>query len=238
LKPTFILVVEHEKGTMTYVSDILHKGGFEIIQVSKSLDLMRALYVFQFDMIVMDSHFPCVQGEDARQKIREISDYPILVLGNASDSFESLEIGADAFMTKPPGRRELLARVRNMLRRYQSLNNRNILPGLEQDTDNDCPDPKNGNGEGYLSATEFRLAACLLTHKGRVIPYSQLVQEAWGGKEVTTDTIHYHMRNLRKKLNTFYSKSIDILNLRGVGYLLEDTEQSIQAVAKLNVLDN
>ena len=161
-----------------------------------------------------------VNGEDAYLRIRQATYVPIVVLGSQEETAEALEFGADAFMTKPPGLSELVARVKRLLQRKPKLDSGENNPGL--DMGNDCPDEE--NGLSYFSTTEFRLASCLVLNRGRLLDYSQLIGEVWGGKEVSLDTLHYYMRQLHQKLQAFFSYRIRIINCRGVGYCLEEEE--------------
>jgi len=122
---------------------------------------------------------------------------------------EILELGADAYMTKPPSLSELVARVHALLRRK---------PRCHPPGDNPGPDIENhlsdgGNDSDGLTPTEYRLASCLILNKGRLLGYSQLISEVWGGKEVSLNTLHFYMRRLRRKLGNG-----GIFMLRGVGY--------------------
>jgi DNA-binding response OmpR family regulator len=207
------------------VADALERAGYEVIRAQDALEGLRKLYESYPDVIIMDRGLPEVFGEDACIRVRQASYLPLIVLGGCDDAAESLEMGADAFMEKPPSLRELVARVRNLLNRKPKFDDRNEGPGMNIDTLKSNPSSQDDSGLGYLTATEFRLASCLVLNKSKLLDYSRLIREVWGGKKVTRDTLHYYVRRLRKKLQAFFCNPIKIINCRGVGYRLEEIIQ-------------
>lgn len=120
-----------------------------------------------------------------------------------------LELGADAYVTRPPSLVELVARVRTLLRRKLGQQ----PPRGETPGDMREQRPDNGDRLDGLTPVEFRIASCLLHNRGRLLSYAELLGGAWGNKQVSLDTLHYHMRRLRQKL---FNGSISMF--RGVGY--------------------
>jgi len=161
-----------------------------------------------------------VNGEDPCLRIRQASYLPIIVLGSDEQAAEMLELGADAYMTKPPSLSELVARVRALLRRKP----RNDPPrdNLKLEIENTLT--KGGNGSNGLTPTEFRLASCLILNKDRLLGYPRLISEVWGGKEVSLDTLHFYMRRLRQKLGNG-----GISMVRGVGYCYKGDQMPLAA---------
>ncbi len=207
------------------VAAALEGAGYEVTRATDALDGLKKLYESYPDVIIIDRGLPEVYGEDACLRIRQASYLPIIVLGGHEDAAESLELGADAFMTKPPSLRELVARVRSLLKRKPKFDKRDDNPGMNIDNMQSNPPSEKGNGLGYLSATEFRLASCLVLNKGRLLDYSRLIGEVWAGKEVTLATLYFYIRCLREKLQAFFPNPINIINYRGVGYCLEEVNQ-------------
>ena len=158
-----------------------------------------------------------VNGEDPCLRIRQASYLPIIVLGSKEEAAEMLELGADAYITKPPSLAELVARVRTLLRRKQQ---RYGPPGgtPELETKERLSKRGDGNGNG-LTPTEFRLASCLVINRGLLLDYPRLISEVWGGKPVSLDTLHFYVRRLRQKLQDYFP--CHIVNFQGVGYYLE-----------------
>lgn len=189
----------------------MEEAGYKVVKVADALDGLKKLYEAYPDLIIMARELPMVNGEDPCLRIRQASYLPIIVLGSNEEAAEMLELGADAYMTKPPSLRELVARVRTLLRRKPRSDPPGDTPKLE--IENRLP--KGGNGSNGLTRTEFRLASCLLLNKGRLLGYPQLISEVWGEKKVSLDTLHFYMRRLRQKL-----ANISIFGLRGVGYCL------------------
>ncbi len=162
-------------------------------------------------LIIVERELPMVNEEDPCLRIRQACYLPIIVPGNREEAAEMLESVADAYMTKPPSLSELVARVHALLRRKPRGNSPVGTPGLE--IENRLDD--GGNGSNGLTPTEFRLASCLVLNEGRLLDYTRLIGEVWGGKEVSVDTLHFYMRRLRSKL-----ANVSIFGRRGVGYCL------------------
>ena len=215
IKPERILVIEKDETLAVKVSAALEEAGYTVVRTVDALDGLKKLYEAYPDLIIVARELPMVKGEDPCLRIRQASYLPIIVLGGNEEAAEMLELGADAYMTKPPSLSELVARVRALLRRKLRHNPPGGSPG--SDIDERLSD--GGKGSEKLTGTEFRLASCLMLNKGRLLGYHQLISEVWGGKEVSLDTLHFYMRRLRQKLASF-----NIFGVRGVGYcLVEET---------------
>jgi len=189
----------------------LEEAGYTVVRTTDALEGLKKLYEAYPDLIIVAKELPMVNGEDPCLRMRQASYLPIIVLGNDEEAAEILELGADAYMTNPPSLRELVARVRALLRRK---------PRADPPAGNPESEIKNrldngGDGSNGLTSTEFRLASCLVLNKGRLLGYPRLISEVWGGKEVSLDTLHFYIRRLRSKL-----ANVGIFGLRGVGYRL------------------
>ena len=189
----------------------LEEAGYTVVRTTDALDGLKKLYEAYPDLIIMDRELPMVNGEDPCLRIRQASYLPMIVLGSNEEAAEMLELGADAYMTRPPRLSELVARVRSLLRRKPRYDPPGDNHALEI---KDCLD-SGDNGSNGLTPTEFRLASCLLLNKGRLLAYPRLISEVWGGTKVSLDTLHFYIRRLRQKL-----ANISIFVLRGVGYCL------------------
>ena len=189
----------------------MEEAGYKVVRTADALDGLKKLYEAYPDLIIVARELPTVSGEDPCLRIRQASYLPIIVLGNGEEAVEMLELGADAYITKPPSLSELVARVHSLLRRKPRYDPPPDNPKLE--IENRLP--KGSNGSNGLTPTEFRLASCLILNKGRLLGYPRLISEVWGGKEVSLDTLHFYIRRLRSKL-----ANVGIFGLRGVGYRL------------------
>jgi len=224
MRDPYILVIENDEAVVARVAAALEGAGFNVLTATNAVVGLRKIYESHPDVIIMATEILVADGEDSYLQIRLATYLPIIVLGNSEDEVEVLEFGADAFMAKPPDLTELVARVKWLLRRKPRLESRKGNPGLGELDMKNGP-PQRDNGSKYLSATEYRLASCLLLNGGRLLEYSRLISEVWAGKEVGLDTLHFYMRRLRKKLQAFFPNPIKIINYRGVGYRLEEVVQ-------------
>ena len=217
IKPARILVIEKDEALAVKAAVALEEAGFKVTRTADALDGLKKLYEAYPDLIIVARELPMVNGEDPCLRIRQASYLPIIVLGSQEEAAEMLELGADAYMTKPPCLSELVARVRALLRRKPRYDPPGDNPRLES---KDGPS-EGGNRSNGLTPTEFRLASCLILNKGRLISHYQLISEVWGGKEVSLDALHFYIRRLRGKL-----ANVGIFGLRGVGYYLSGDRNS------------
>lgn len=209
-----ILIIESDDALAVAETQALERAGYTVARGRNALDGLRKFYESYPDLIIVDRELSMIKGEDTCLRLRRISDAPIIVLGNEEYLTETLELGADAYMTRPPSFIELIARVNSLIRRRQ-----------EDKRYRDYNGPGNGGhlmgkgdgGLGGLTRIEFRLASCLVLNKGRLLSHSQLINEVWGGKRIGLATLHFYIRSLRKKL-----AAGNILSIRGCGYCYKE----------------
>ena len=180
----------------------------------------------------MSRELPAVNGEDPYFRIRQAAYLPIIVLGGQEEAAEMFEHGADAYMTKPLSLKELVARVGALLRRKPRYGQPGDNPGLEA-KDYLWETGGNTNGLNGLTLTEFRLAACLVINRGQLLDYPRLIGEVWGGKGVSLNILHFYIRQLRHKLQHYFSLPYRQSPRRGLphrieaGYAMEMTRVEI-----------
>jgi DNA-binding response OmpR family regulator len=221
-----VLVVDDEPAIVEIVRDYLIDAGF---RVSSARSGEEALAVFRSvlpDLIVLDLGLPGVDGLDVARTVRRSSSVPIIVLtarGDETDRIVGLELGADDYVTKPFSPRELLARVRAVLRRTGGSDDDDARPiavgGLVVD-----PQQRSVDVEGrpvQLTATEFDLLARMAGSPGRVFTRNQLLEALHGvAIEAGARAIDAHVKNLRRKIERDPHRPRRLLTVHGVGYRL------------------
>ena len=218
-----ILVVDDEPDAVELVSFNLKNAGFEVVAASDGAEAIRKARTHSPDLIILDVMLPEIDGMEACKLLRRdpaTSDIPILMLTAKSSEMDrvlGLELGADDYVTKPFSPRELVLRVRKLLRLRESAvekPERYELHELSIDL------PRHlvtvGGKRVELTATEFRLLTLLMERRGRVQSREQLLRDVWNYDNIIdTRTVDTHMRRLREKLGKA-SKYLD--TVRGVGY--------------------
>lgn len=132
MKPPCILVIEKNKAVLKEVVTALKKAGYSVVSASNAQEGMSRLCETTPDVIVMTRELPLVNGEEPCLRVRQATYVPLLIMGNEEEAVDTLELGADAYMTEPPDLRELVARVRALLRRKQMYGQ---PPGISGDAD-------------------------------------------------------------------------------------------------------
>lgn len=227
-----ILLVEDEKNIREAVTAYLEREGYWVTAVEDGQTALDEFAKHEFDLVVLDLMLPNISGERVCRTIRETSTIPIIMLtakGEIEDRIIGLELGADDYLVKPFSPRELVARVRALLRRANSDRDGN----REQMEFGDLVIDLSGHRvllagkEVDLTASEFKLLTTLARYPGRVYSRMELVEKVLGydfeGYERTIDS---HVKNLRAKLGDNPRDPKWLHTVHGVGYRFEDTTQS------------
>ena len=226
---TKILIVEDESSFSEALAFLLGKEGFE---VSIAEDGRTALNTFAkegADLILLDLMIPEISGVDVCRTIRTTSHVPIIMLTAKDaeiDKVVGLELGADDYVTKPYSSRELIARIKAVLRRGVSDADINgdleviTVGAIKLDT---ARHQAFSNGLPIaLPLKEFELLEFLMRNSGRVLTRSQLIDRVWGGDYFgDTKTLDVHIKRLRSKLEKDPANPVLIQTIRGLGYKLE-----------------
>jgi DNA-binding response OmpR family regulator len=219
-----ILVVDDEAGIRELVSSYLRSEGFEVDEAVDGEDALARFSQHAHDLIVLDLRLPGIGGLDVLRQIRRTSAVYVIVLtarADETDKLIGLELGADDYVTKPFSPRELVARVRAVLRRRRDSDDEGDdvirFDGLVIDTGRH--EVRVDDAPVELTTLEFQLVAALAAAPGRVFTRRQLIERVWGwdfyGDERLVDV---HIGNLRKALGDAADEPRFIGTVRGVGY--------------------
>ncbi|MCW4386130.1 response regulator transcription factor [Salinibacterium sp. SYSU T00001] len=229
---TRILIVEDERSLSEPLEYLLTKEGYEVTIAD---DGNAAMDVFErggIDLVLLDLMIPGISGTEVCRRIRAVSTLPIIML-TAKDSevdiVVGLELGADDYVTKPYSSRELLARVRAVLRRrvepVEDFDPAVVeVGGVRMDTDRHTVEVD--GAEVPMPLKEFELLEVLLRNAGRVLTRGQLIDRVWGSDYFgDTKTLDVHIKRIRSKIEKSPSEPALLVTVRGLGYRFEDATQ-------------
>ncbi|MDA0735451.1 MAG: response regulator transcription factor [Chloroflexi bacterium] len=220
-----VLVVEDDVKTADIVKAYLEKDGYDVLTAHDGHQGLTAARYYSPDLIVLDLLLPGASGADICRALRKESAIPIIMLTALSteqDKLNGLDLGADDYLTKPFSPRELVARVRAVLRRTpedKATQNPNLFTygNLSVDVEQ-CTVRLNGE-EIRMTPTEFRILLVLIREPGRVFSRSQLVEQSLGyNYEGMERTVDVHVLKLRRKLEQDPNGQEYILTVYGMGY--------------------
>ena len=223
--PSRILVVDDEPSITEFVSYALKKEGFYTDVIGNGEDALALALQNDYDLFVLDIMLPGMDGYELCRRLRAKTSAPVLFLSARDtelDKVVGLEIGGDDYLAKPFGVRELIARVRALLRRGSCNDlpnsNRAIVAGgitLDEDAHTAAGD----QGEIELTPREFELLASLMKSAGKVVSREDLLRDAWGWEYLTeTKTVDTHIKRLRDKIGAAGYDSGLVETVRGYGY--------------------
>jgi DNA-binding response OmpR family regulator len=218
-----ILIVDDEKEIVRTVRAYLDNEGFKTYAAYDGEQALRAWEEKQPDLIVLDLMLPKLSGIDVTKEIRKKSNTPIIMLtakAAESDRIVGLELGADDYIVKPFSPRELVARVRAVLRRIEGVGSETEhIVKSELKIDLKTREVRIREEEIRLTSTEFDLLAFLAQHAGQVFTRLQLLHEVQGYTyDSFARTIDTHVKNLRRKIELDARAPQYILTVHGVGY--------------------
>jgi DNA-binding response OmpR family regulator len=222
-----ILVVEDEMQIARTLRDFLEVAGFEVAVVGDGSSALAAVHGSRPDLVVLDLGLPGIDGLDVARELRRTSTTPIVMLtarGEETDRIVGLELGADDYLVKPFSPKELVARVRAVLRRTSGVAaGAEVLRADDVEVDVAKMRATIGGRPVDLTPTEFQLLATLVREPGRVFTRGQLLDALHG---VTVDSyeraIDAHVKNLRRKIEPEAGRPRYVLTVHGVGYRFVD----------------
>ncbi len=223
---TRVLVIEDEESYREALSYMLRKEGFDVVEAPDGAEGLAEFDRGGADIVLLDLMMPGMSGTEVCRQLRLQSSVPVIMVtarDTEVDKVVGLELGADDYVTKPFSQRELLARIRAVLRRGQEVE---LIPdvvesgGVRMDVERH---EVAVNGEPVrLALKEFELLEMLLRNAGRVMTRGQLIDRVWGADYVgDTKTLDVHVKRLRAKIEANPARPVHLVTVRGLGYKFE-----------------
>jgi two-component system response regulator RegX3 len=226
-----ILLVEDEESFIDALTIGLKKEGFRVEVARDGMEALAKFDSVRPDLVLLDVMLPKISGIDVCRQLRKKSQVPIIMVtakGAEIDTVVGLEVGADDYITKPYRMRELVARMRAVLRRSSDeSNNMGDLDGNAMEVGTIALDPDQHRvlvhgQEVTMPLKEFELLHILMANAGRVLPRETLIDRVWGTDYVgDTKTLDVHIKRLRSKVEDDPAVPTRIVTIRGLGYKFE-----------------
>jgi DNA-binding response OmpR family regulator len=220
--PGSVLVVDDDGDVRALVVELLTRSGYDVSEAPNGREALKLLYEQRPDLVLLDISMPELDGWATLERIRELSDVPVLMLsalGAELEKVRALRAGADDYVTKPFGRQELLARVESVLRRAPAPEVRDAYSDGLLEVDFSQRRVRAGDRPIELTPLEFRLLTAFVDHPGQLLTHEQLLELAWGGERGTSrDQVKLYVGYLRRKLSATGISPEAIETVRGYGY--------------------
>lgn len=215
-----ILLVEDEPKLAELVGDYLRAGGYQVEHLADGLEVIPAIRQQHYDLMLLDLMLPGRDGLDICRELRGFSHMPVIMMTARVDEIDrllGLELGADDYICKPFSPRELVARVKAVLRRSGAQ-----APNLGLELDARTFHARYQGVALDLTPVEFRMLAALAARPGQVLSRDQLMNHIYQDHRVVADrTVDSHVKNLRRKLTAIAPGQDPLRSVYGVGYSLE-----------------
>jgi two-component system, OmpR family, alkaline phosphatase synthesis response regulator PhoP len=223
---TTVLIVDDEANLVDLVKGYLEREGFEVATAADGPSAVDAAHALRPDLVVLDLMLPGFDGLEVCRRLRQFTDAYVLMLtarGEEIDRIVGLEVGADDYLTKPFSPRELVARVKAMLRRPRSTGvaDPDSVPAMrfgDLTIDQARHEVELRGAQVPLTPREFALLATLAEQPGRVFTRAQLLERVWGAEYYDEHVVDVHVANLRHKLGDNPTHPAIVGTVRGVGY--------------------
>lgn len=219
-----VLIIDDEQQIRRLLRVTLESGGYVVREASSGTLGLQEVAHQTPDGIIVDLGLPDLDGVEVIRRLREWSKIPVLVLSvreSEDAKIVALDAGADDYLTKPFGGRELLARVRAILRRTPGAAEPSIVRFGQIEADLAARVVRRNGTEVHLTAREYALLKLLVQHRGKVVTHRQILREIWGpAAEERTDYLRVHMTHLRQKLEPDPHTPRHFKTEAGIGYRL------------------
>jgi DNA-binding response OmpR family regulator len=224
MKRARVLVVDDEPDIRNLVAELLRRAGHDVVAAENGRAGLRALHASPPDLVLLDVSMPELDGWQTLERIRDLSDVPVLMLTARGDELErvrGLQAGADDYVVKPFGRQELMARVQALLRRSTARPGERAETYADQSLEVDFAQRSvSYSGRGIsLTPLEFKLLSAFVRHPRQVLSRDQLLELVWGDEYgVSGDQVKLYVGYLRRKLDPENPEAVPIETVRGFGY--------------------
>ena len=217
-----ILVVDDDADIRGLVRELLERRGFAVTEAADGKQALQEMYAGRPDLVLLDVSMPGLDGWTTLERIRELSDVPVVMLTARSEELEKtrgLRAGADDYVTKPFGRQELLARIEGLLRRAGS---REAAEETYSDAFVSIDFAQRaitaGDRPVDLTPLEFKLLTTFVRHPNQVLSHEQLLELVWGDLDASREQVKLYVGYLRRKLSPEAPDQAPIETRRGFGY--------------------
>jgi DNA-binding response OmpR family regulator len=224
---TRVMVIEDDPTISEVVSRYLQRDGFDVESVADGQRAVELATARPPDLMILDLMLPGLDGLEVFRRVRAVAPTPVIMLtarGDESDRVMGLELGADDYVAKPFSPRELVARVRSVLRRAKgSLEaaGTEVVETADLQVDLGAREVHREGEPISLTVREFELLAFLMQHPHRVFRREELLEHVWGYTFGDTSTVTVHVRRLREKVEREPARPVHIQTVWGVGYRFE-----------------
>lgn len=222
---TKILLVEDDGQIASYLGELLRAEGFDTQIAGSKKEASECLLIQAFDLVLLDVSLPDGNGFSICAEIKKEYEIPVIFLTASGDEYSvvaGLDMGADDYIAKPFRSRELISRIRSVLRRCKK--EQRILSCGDLKVNVSSATVTKGEKELFLSALEYRLLLILLQNKGQILTRNQLLEEIWdaSGEYVNDNTLSVYMKRLREKIEENPQSPRLLHTIRGIGYRMEN----------------
>ncbi|EGT3616281.1 response regulator transcription factor [Clostridium perfringens] len=220
-----VLIVDDEEHIRELIKFNLKKEGYDTAVAVNGTEALKTIKENKFDLILLDLMLPEIDGLEVCKEIRrneETSDIPVMMITAKGEEFDKvlgLELGADDYITKPFSIRELMARIKALLRRSNVKKEENIIKFGDVVVNFQTREVTKASNNVELTLKEFELLKLLIKNKGNILTRELLLDKIWGYEYIgETRTVDVHIRHLRKKVESDDKNPQYIQTIRGVGY--------------------
>lgn len=222
-----IFLLEDDEAIGIGLTYSLENEGYEVTLAKTVSDGIRTIFENDFSLYILDLTLPDGNGYDVCKRIKEKGDLPVIFLTAYDDEVNvvmGFDLGADDYITKPFRVKELLLRIKSVLRRYNKDSSDGILKYRDLSVNTNEAKVYKGDNEVILTAMEYRLLLILLHNRGNVLSRNRLLENIWDvdGDFVEDNTLTVYIKRLRDKIEEDPANSEYIKTVRGLGYIIEN----------------
>jgi two-component system, OmpR family, alkaline phosphatase synthesis response regulator PhoP len=231
-----VLIIDDDVDLLQLASLIFKKEGYQVITANDGLDGISKFFTYHPDLVILDVMMPGSNGFDVCQRIRQVSDDPLIMLtalNQEQDMIRGLASGADDFLSKPFNPEVLLARAKAILRRTQRSNGKTASFSYHDgylSVDIERHEALIDGKRIKLTPIEFRLLAYLARNAGKLLTFEKILANVWGnGYQGSLDHVHVYVSHLRRKIEKNPKVPRYIRTVHGTGYIFEKPEVGYKA---------